>query len=80
MTTVQTGAVAGIVLNLVGVLFLFRYGMPFRIETKGAGYIMLEQTDHDAIRVEQRYRRLGNLGLILVVSGSALQIFAVLLA
>jgi len=80
MTGVQLAAVAGIVLNLAGVLLLFRYGMPFRVETKGAGYLMLEETDQAAIRAEQLYRVLGNVGLALVVIGSALQAFAVVIA
>ena len=73
-------ALAGIILNLFGVLLLFRYGMPFRVETGGADYIIAEQTDFDAVKAERRYRLLGNIGLFLVVVGSALQSLAVLLA
>jgi hypothetical protein len=80
MTCVQLLALAGIGLNLVGVLLLFRYGMPFRVETKGEGAFLLEGTDYDEIKLDRRYRLLGNAGLILVVLGSALQALAVTLA
>ncbi|HXS48567.1 MAG TPA: hypothetical protein VN713_00410 [Sphingomicrobium sp.] len=73
-------ALAGIGLNLFGVLLLFRYGMPFRVETGGADYIMAEQEDEQAILAERRYRMIGNIGLLFVVAGSALQAMAVLLA
>jgi hypothetical protein len=80
MTHVQIMAVGGVLLNLAGVLILFRYGMPYRVETKGEGAWLLEATDYGAIRAERTYRRLGLLGLCLVIAGSALQIAAVLLA
>jgi len=73
-------ALAGIGLNLVGVILLFRYGMPFRVETGGTDYIMGEQDDEEAIPAERRYRVIGNVGLLFVVTGSALQALAVLLA
>lgn len=73
-------AISGIALNLFGVIVLFRYGMPYRVETGGADYIMAEQTDHEALREEARYRKLGFAGLVLVVAGSALQALAVALA
>jgi hypothetical protein len=41
---------------------------------------MLEETDHEAVRAEHRYRALGNVGLILVIIGSSLQALAVLIA
>jgi len=80
MTCVQWLAIGGIAMNLSGVLLLFRYGMPFRVETRGESSLLLEETDYDAILVEGRYRILGYLGLLLIVTGSALQGLAVTLA
>jgi hypothetical protein len=65
---------------LIGVILLFVFGMPFRAERKGAGYLMREETDHDAIRTEQWFRVLGYAGLALVIVGSGLQMIAVLIA
>jgi hypothetical protein len=80
MTCVQLLALVGIALNLVGVLLLFRYGMPFRVERKGASYWLLEETDYDVIKIERRYKILGYIGVVLIVLGSALQAIAVALA
>ena len=80
MTAIQITALAGIGLNSTGVLTLFYFGMPFRIETKGESAILMEGTDHAAIAAEARYRALGYLGLLFVLLGSALQAAAVFLA
>ena len=61
-------------------LLLFRYGMPFRVETKGRGAIELESVDYQAIVEERRYRIIGNVGLAFVIIGSAPQALGVLLA
>jgi hypothetical protein len=79
MSSAQGIAIAGVGLNLAGVLLLFRYGMPFRVETKGAGFLMIEQTDYEAIRIERRYKLLGYLGLALIIVGSVFQALAVIL-
>ena len=79
MTIEQALAVAGIALNLVGVVMLFRYGMPYHVETKGVVLLALEEIDHDEIKLERRYKILGKTGLVLIVVGSALQALAVLL-
>jgi hypothetical protein len=78
MTTPQVMAVWGLSLNLIGVLILFRYGMPYRIETGGQSALLLEEDDLEAIAAERVYRRLGFLGICLVVIGTGLQILAVL--
>jgi hypothetical protein len=80
VTGAEQAALAGIAVNLVGVILLFRYGMPFRVERRGASYFILEETDQDAIAAERRYKALGFVGLALIVVGSALQALAVLLA
>ncbi|MES2326114.1 MAG: hypothetical protein V4499_02120 [Pseudomonadota bacterium] len=80
ITCVQSLAIAGLISNLVGVLVLFRYGMPYRVETKGEGALLLEGTDEEAIAIEKVYRRLGYVGLCLVIIGTGLQSAAVVLA
>ncbi len=70
-------ATLGLLSALVGVLLLFRYGMPYRVETKGIGYWELTGTDAQAIGAERLYRELGMLGLVPIIVGTALQIGAV---
>jgi hypothetical protein len=59
-------------------LILFRYGMPYRVETGGAIYRVIEQEDASAKTAERQYRLLGYAGLVLVVVGTALQVAAAL--
>lgn len=67
---------AGLLFTLVGVLVLFRYGMPFHVPTGGAIHIILEQVDAQEKQLERKYQIYGYLGLIAVAIGTALQIWA----
>ena len=66
----------GLILNLAGVIFLFRYGMPYRVRTNGKTAItkMLANAA-ETIQLERRYARLGRVGLILIVLGTICQIY-----
>lgn len=74
MTTPAALSVVGLVLNLAGVVLLFRYGMPYRVETGGAVNLILEQENASAKAAERTYRVLGWIGLVIIVVGTALQI------
>ena len=54
--------VIGLALNLVGVLILFRWGMPFRVATGGAGFLKLEQKDEAAAALDKIYAVCGWAG------------------
>ena len=75
MTIVLLNTV-GLVFNLVGVLLLFRYGMPYRTRTGGSGFLMVEQKDSAAISLEEQHDFLGYVGLCLIILGTVLQIVA----
>ena len=71
--------VAGLVMNLVGVILLFRYGMPFRVRTGGNQVRFLSNvTDAQAVRAERPYDILGWIGLGLIVVATACQVIAAL--
>jgi hypothetical protein len=55
VATVQGLNILGLVLNLFGVLLLFRYGMPFRIQTNGAVLLVTDQIDQGEIATEALY-------------------------
>jgi hypothetical protein len=65
---------AGLVLSLIGVLLLFRYGMPFRVRTGGYPTRVTLSNDPRAAAFERRYTIVGWLGLFLVVLGTICQI------
>jgi hypothetical protein len=69
--------VVGLVANAVGVIVLFRYGMPYRTRRGEASYLLLEGdegTDTEDLRQEERFNVLGWVGLFLIVVGTGLQI------
>lgn len=67
--------ILGLISTLVGVLMLFRYGMPYHVPSGGAIGLKIRQVDESGLSKEARYRKLGWAGLLLVVVGAALQIF-----
>ena len=70
----QIWNIGGIVLSVCGVLILFRYGMPYRVRTGGANFLLLEKKDEEAIKEETKYAVLGWIGLFFVLIGAAFQI------
>ena len=68
--------VTGLILNLVGVLILLRYGMPFHVPTGGAVSLTLETRDQATIALEQRYEIYGYIGLGFLILGTVLQMVA----
>ena len=58
---------------LVGVVIVFRYGMPFRVNSGGGDMVVTDPTEEN-IREDTRYWWLGLLGLALVLIGGAVQI------
>jgi hypothetical protein len=66
--------VAGLIANLVVVILLFRYGMPFRVRTGGFSSYVTENSDPKEVRAERWYDVLGGVGLVLIVLGTIAQI------
>jgi hypothetical protein len=67
----------GLLLTLVGVVLLFRYGMPYQVRTGGVRLIQFEvgnPPDQKQIKLERRYDLLGWVGLICIVVGTVCQI------
>ncbi len=62
---------AGLVLSLIGVIILFLYGMPFHVPTRGTTFLVAGQKSQPDIRKEKAYQKLGYLGLIFIVVGTA---------
>lgn len=67
----------GILIALIGVITLFRYGMPFKIKTGGVTYIITDAIDEDEKRLEARYAVYGYLALAAVIAGTAMQIASI---
>ena len=72
--------VFGLTANLIGVILLFRYQMPFRVPTGGYSFLITETPDQKELAAERLYWWLGLLGLVLIVVGTAAQIAAAFLS
>jgi hypothetical protein len=68
--------IAGSVLSLLGLLILFRYGMPYRVRTGGVNYIITEQIDEEELKADKRYEIFGWVGLFFAVRCTLCQIAA----
>ena len=67
----------GIIVALIGVIILFRYGMPFRVKTGGVTYIITEQVDEAERKLDARYELYGYFGLFAVIAGTIAQIVCI---
>jgi hypothetical protein len=66
---------AGQFVTLLGALVLFRYGMPYRVRA-GGGEPITTNPKEDIQRLEACYDRLGWLGIVFIMGGTAAQIVA----
>jgi hypothetical protein len=71
--------IVGLVLNLAGILILFRWGMPFRVESHGEVPLATGDVDPRGLALDNIFVRCGWVGLILLIIGVILQIIAQLL-
>jgi hypothetical protein len=81
MTCAVVFNVAGLMANLAGVILLFRYGMPFRVPSKGRIVRVLSgPPNQDEIKEDRHHARLGLLGLGLIILGTFAQIVGAIIA
>ncbi len=71
--------IVGLAFNLIGVLILFRWGMPFRVARGGASYVLMNEIDTKALALDRIYTVCGWVGLGFLLAGFALQLIAQLL-
>jgi hypothetical protein len=69
---------AGLLLDIIGVVLLFKFGLPEDISRTGTGFLITHQ-DEDEVKRAKLYDRLGMLGLALLIAGFALQLASNLL-
>jgi hypothetical protein len=72
--------IIGLLMNLLGVILLFAFGMPFGVRTGGHLFRLFEQPNPKDVRLEHWCDLLGLLGLMLIVLGTAAQIKATFLS
>lgn len=63
----------GLVLDIVSVVFLFKYGLPESIDRLGRDFIESGKTDEAQVSKVKRYDRMAYVGMALLLCGFALQ-------
>jgi len=67
---------AGLVLDIVGALLLWKYGLPEAINRDGAVHLVLEQTSTEEIAKARYYDGIAKIALTLLILGFALQLLS----
>ena len=66
----------GLLLNLLGVFLLFRFGMPYRVFQINQGALFKTDPSPKEIVMNRRYKFWGWVGLISIFLGTFAQVFA----
>lgn len=69
----------GLCLDIVGVLLLWKFGLPPDVRRDGASFLMLEQTDESEKKKGAYYDRMSHTAITLIVLGFAMQLIGTLL-
>ena len=69
----------GLLLDIIGGLLLWRFGLPAPIDPRGHTHLTLSQEDEEEKRLGRIYKCWSSLGVGLLVAGFALQLVATLL-
>ena len=68
--------IVGLVMNLIGVILLFRYGMPYRVSQLNEGSTFDDPPTPRDTQLNRRHKRFGWTGLIAIIIGTFLQVAA----
>ena len=71
--TATTLALAGIIINAVGTILVFIFGVPARVKASGEVFLITGEYDEEDHRRERRSTFWGWVGLVMIVLGAGLQ-------
>jgi hypothetical protein len=66
----------GLVFDIIGVLLLFKYGLPSEISSTGSIGLSLQGTDRNEIKKWKTYFLWSKIGLSFILIGFAFQLFS----
>lgn len=80
--TYQFYSAFGLILDIVGVLILFKYGLPSKVKEHGGGLLLEENSEEEKLRISDNNKitRRAYLGLTLLLIGFFLQLIGTLLS
>lgn len=76
MTCATVLSSVGLVMDMIGVLLLWKFGLPEPISRKGHVNLILEQSDQTEIAKAKVYDRLAFVAVSLLLLGFALQLLS----
>ncbi len=74
MSNAEISAI-GLLLDIIGVLLLWRFGLPPKLRRGGVSFFVLEQKDENEAKKARLYDRIAHVAIFLIVLGFALQAF-----
>jgi hypothetical protein len=75
MTSNQINSI-GLIFDIIGVLILFKFGLPSEVSKTGSISIIAEQTDEDEVRKWKKYNLFSKIGLAFILIGFFLQLYS----
>ena len=67
---------AGLLLDIIGVCLVFKFGLPEDVRRSGASFLRLENDDPVEAAKAARYDSWARVGLLLLIAGFAVQIIS----
>lgn len=64
----------GLFLDIIGVIILWRFGLPETINRKGYSYMVREEIDEEQIKRVKKYDKYSFVGLCILITGFVFQI------
>lgn len=69
--------ILGLTFDILGVILLFKFGLPSDLNKHGYIFKVMEQENDDEKIKWRKYKNLSNLALVIIIVGFSLQIFAI---
>ena len=67
---------AGLLLDILGAILIWKYGLPDPIRRDGVQLLALEQADPNEAQKANQYDRYSKVGLLLLISGFCVQLIS----
>tara|TARA_R110000796_G_scaffold252631_3_gene389366 strand:- start:27960 stop:28196 length:237 start_codon:yes stop_codon:yes gene_type:complete len=66
----------GLVFDIIGVLMLFKYGLPSEISKEGTVFLAVQKSDESEKKKWKKYNFWSKVGLVLILIGFTFQIIS----
>jgi hypothetical protein len=67
----------GLIFNIIGIIVIWKYGLPMPVKRSRARYPRMEETDQDEISKAKKYDKRAKWGIRLLVCGFIFQLCSI---